>query len=211
MNDLSNEISSAQRPARFRRRIPRAVAAPCMAMILLLPGGCGEFFRNQSTSLGGDQAGSRGQLRVLFINNTPQRAVFTFGAYDQSDPAFPPDFEQFGPRGGDLTLDGDTTSTIRTVDCARVFAIGSPRLHTFITENIDAAAVIAEALVEGIDFYNVGDDGNGADRVGSAGPLEALLGVDFACNALLIVYLEPTGDPTQFRIDFQVIPSASDR
>ena len=88
-------------------------------------GGCTELWRNQTASLGGDQAGDRGTIRAVFINNTPHRAVFTSGTYDQLDSGTRPDFVQFSA-DGDLTLDGDTSSDIGALDCARVFAIGSP-------------------------------------------------------------------------------------
>jgi len=186
---------------------PAALAAVCA---VLSAGGCSEFFRNQSASLGGDQAGDRGTLRVLFINNTPQRAVFTYGTYDQSDPDFQPDFEQFGPLDSDLNLDGDSSSAIRTVDCGRVFAIGSDGLTSLIEANAQGT-VIDEALVDGVGFFDLDTDDNAETRAGVADPLEALLGVDFACNGLLIIYLEPGAGGNGFRLNFQVIPSESGR
>jgi len=190
---------------RFIRRLARPFAA--VAVLLC---GCSDFFTNQSSSLGGDQAGDRGTIRVLYINNTPHRAVFTHGTYDQGDPDFVPDFEQFGPLDQDLNLDGDSTSGYRTLDCGRVFAIGSDGMRALI-ENNDDATVIDEALVEGVEFYEVDEDGNATTRVGAAEPLEALLGLDFACNGLLIIYFESGADAGSFRLDYQVIPSASDR
>lgn len=187
---------------------PGVVAAAVCAA--LFAGGCSEFFRNQSASLGGDQAGDRGNLRVLFINNTPQRAVFTYGTYDQGNPDFQPDFEQFGPLDGDLNLDGDSSSAIRTVPCGRVFAIGSDGLTSLISENVDGT-VIDEALVQGVEFFDLNSDDNADTLIGAADPLEALLGVDFACNGLLIIYLESGAGANEFRLDFQVIPSESDR
>ena len=48
--------------------------------------------------------------------------------------------------------------------------------------------------------------------MGFAPPFEALLGVDFPCSALLIIYFEINdAGPEPFRIDFQLIPSESDR
>ena len=154
-------------------RIDRRTAKTRAAILLMcLPAlcGCSDFFRNQSAPLGGDQAGGRGTLRVLFINNTPQRAVFTYGTYDQGDPGFQPDFEQFGPLVSDLNLDGDSSSAIRSVSCGRVFAIGSDGLRALIAENVDAT-VIDEALVDGVAFFDVTADGNAGNRVGAAEPL----------------------------------------
>lgn len=196
------------------RRMTRLAAVAGVTLIppfSIFSTGCGDFFRNQSASLGGDRAGGRGALRVLFINNTPHRAVFTYGTYDQGDPGAPPDFEQFGPRDRDLNLDGDRSSAIRTVNCGRVFAIGSDGLRSRIEANVEAA-VNDEALAEGVAFFDLDADGNAATRAGIADPLEALLGLDFSCNGLLVIYLEPSaGGGAAFRLDFRVIPSASDR
>jgi hypothetical protein len=181
--------------------------------IIALFCGCTADFRNLIASLGGDSAGERGTLRVLFINNTDARAVFTFGTFDQTDRLSVPSFLQFGLDDSDDVLDGDSESEILELPCGRVFAIGSPRLLQFIEANAADEEPLAVALVEGIDFYDTHtDDSTEPLQLGSAQPFEALLGVDFPCNALLIIYLEPTdaGD-SAFRIDFQLIPSESTR
>jgi hypothetical protein len=47
---------------------------------------------------------------------------------------------------------------------------------------------------------------------GVAPSFEALLGEDFPCNSLLIIFLEPNdAGPDAFRIDFQLIPSSTTR
>ena len=63
--------------------------------------------------MGGRTAGGRGTVQIVVINNTPYRAVFTVGLYDQTDPGFAPAFEQFGHQevgrmleaGGTMRLD----------------------------------------------------------------------------------------------------------
>jgi hypothetical protein len=170
--------------------------------------------------VGSDTAGRRGVVRVLFINHTPHRAVFTFGSYDQTDPFSTPDFEQFSHDEDGLILEGESESPVGPIDCARVFSIGGPQLLTLIEENLPDAPVEAESLVEGVEFFTIdtdpsddGDDGP-ADpvRVGFARPLEALLGVDFPCNALMIIRFEPDDlGPDPFRMDFELIPSESTR
>ena len=87
--------------------------------------GCVDFFANQTASLGGDVAGRRGTVRVLFINNTPYRAVFTYGTYDQTDTSFVPDFAQFALDGG-TTLDAGQASSVAAGN-AEAFAQAGPQ------------------------------------------------------------------------------------
>ena len=193
-------------------------------LLALLPAGCGDWFANWTASLGGNTAGQRGSVRVLFLNETPHRAVFTFGTFDPADQESRPDVEQFGPTDDDPTLDAEATSDIVTLTCGRVVAIGSPQLLDFIAENLSDADLIDEALVEGISFIDPADDSDAdtdgsvddasgsATTAGSALPFEALLGVDFPCESLLILRLEINDPgPAPFRVDFEVIPSASTR
>jgi hypothetical protein len=185
----------------------------------LFVGGCGGDGANLFESFGGDVAGDRGGVQVLFLNNTPYRAVLTFGTYDQTDPAFVPDVRQFTLDDADLELGPDGASGIGALDCARVFSVGGSRMLALIAANGDAADVSSAALVEGAEFYEIPEDDDPDDDVtpepilrGTAAPFEALLGVDFPCNAFLIVRLEqnPPG-PNPFRVDFELIPSQTTR
>lgn len=188
--------------------------AAALALLVCL-GGCGDWFRNLTASFGGTRAGSRGNLRVLFINNTPHRAVFTFGSYDQSDPQAVPSFRQFGPEDFDTNLEGDATSAFITIPCARVFAIGSEELLQRIRDRADASLYFEEGLVDGVEFLGTAADGEGdGDLVsqGFAPAFEGRIGVDFSCNALLIFRLEFNDlGPAPFLIDFELVPAASDR
>lgn len=196
------------------------IAAFSLVVASLTLTGCDDFFVNQTASFGGSVAGQRGIVRVLFINNTSERASFTFGTYDQIDAESQPSFVQFGPNDFDSTLDGGTQSSIVVLDCARVFAIGSPQLLELINRNSNDARLVEEALVAGVEFFSVdgSEEPNDGERTleGSATPFEALLGVDFPCEALLIIRFEPgspdgEGGSTTFRIDFELIPSDSTR
>lgn len=186
-----------------------------VAGLVLLPG-CGVDFSNLTAPFGGDVAGSRGQVQIVFINNTAQRAVFTFATYDQTDPSSEPDFRQFGHNESGLILEGDSTSAIGALECARVFSIGGPRMLALIEENLPDATLAEEATIEGIEFFSVSDDDSEAEpalvRQGKSPPFEALLGVDFPCNALLIIRFEIDDvGPDPFRVDFELIPSRSTR
>jgi hypothetical protein len=208
---------------------------------------------NSTASLGGEEAGDRGNVRVLFINNTSEQAVFTVGTFDRLDQASQPDFEQFGVDSGDRPLPANSSSVILSLDCGRVLGIGSPMLLNLISENLPDVTMIDDAFVSGVMFrhapatdnqsdadnanestgnvnanQNVNDDASvdnasndngeapaGQDQpavVGTAPPFEAMLGVDFPCNSLVIIRFEIDDvGPDPYRIDFQVIPSESTR
>lgn len=194
--------------------------ATAVLFTFVVPGiaGCGEASINLTTSLGGDTAGERGTIRVLFINNTPHRAMFTFGSYDQTDQFSQPDFAQFGLSEFGAILDGDSSSEIISIECARVFSIGGPDLLTLIEQNLSEAALDEDAFVEGVEFFNIpsddaeGDDSGDPISEGSAPPFEASIGVDFPCSALLIIRFEFDDlGPDPFRVDFELIPSESTR
>ena len=189
----------------------RAVLA--LAGLVLSPG-CGSDFSNRTASFGGDTAGSRGRIQVVLINNTPYRAVFTVATYDQTDQSSEPDFRQFGHDENGLLLEGDSTSRIGLLECARAFSIGGPRMLALIADNLPDAPLVDEAAIEGVEFFSVLDGDSAATPVsqGMAPPFEALLGVDFPCNALLIIRLEFDDlGPDPFRVDFELIPSQSTR
>ncbi len=201
------------------RSAPATVLAGIFILSALLGSGCTIPLDNLTASLGGNTTGARGTVRVLFINNTPHRAVFTYGTFDQTDQFSRPDFRQFGVDETSRHLDGNSESSIRPTDgqsplfCARVFSIGSPNLRSLIDENLEGVSVIDEALVDGVEFFDIDDDGDAdANSVGFAPPFEALLGVDFPCAALLIVRFELSDlGPDPFRIDFELIQSDSTR
>lgn len=194
--------------------------APCLAGCILAVwavSGCGSFSHLTAT-LGGENAGDRGQVRVILINNTPFRAVFTIGTFDALDRFSEPDFEQFGLKDRERHLDGNSTSPILSIQCGGVFSVGGSRMLDLIERNRPDATTIDEATVEGVRLYELPSDAtDGADAEpvlqGQAPALEALIGEDFACGSILVLYFEfDDADPgNSFRIDFRVIPAASPR
>jgi len=192
----------------------RRLGAAWLAPGLMVLTGCVVDISNLTAPLGGNVAGSRGQVRIVFINNTPHHAVFTFGTYDQTDQSSEPDFRQFGHDEDGLILEGDNSSAIGALECARVFSVGGPRMLALIENNLPDATLTDEATIDGVEFFSVPDEDAGASPIsqGKAPPFEALLGVDFPCNALLIVRLEIDDlGPAPFRVDFEIIPSRSTR
>jgi len=189
-----------------------AIAALMFVPTMLLIEGCGALFQNQTASLGGDTAGARGTVRVLFLNNTEQRAVFTFGTFDQLDRTTQPDFQQFGVKDREQTLDGGDTSAILSLRCGRVFSIGSRNLLSLLPDTASGGALSDAAQAEGVTFFDVSGGDTDPVPVGTAAPLQTLLGVDFPCGALLVVNLEPADVGSRaFRIDFRFIPADSAR
>ena len=150
---------------------------------------------------------------MLFITTTPHRAVFTYGTFDQADQFAEPRFEQFEPGEFDRTLEGDNQSGIRTLTCGRVFSIGREEVQDAMRLDLAEFDYHDADLIEGVQFFGIGDGAaSGPSRAGSAPPFEALLGVDFACGSLLIIRLEfDDVGPSAFRVDFEVVPSSSER
>lgn len=169
---------------------------------------------NRTASFGGATAGQRGQFGYVIINNTPFRALFTAGAYDDLDQNTVPQIEQFGDDAALQTLEGDSTSAIFQPNCARVFAIGTAELLAVVESNLSDADLDQDAMVPGV-FFSSGELGTeeGAEpNEGVAPASEFRLGVDFACRSFLILRLEfDDVGPAPFRIDFEVIPSTDTR
>ena len=104
-------------------------------------------------------------------------------------------------------------------------SIGGPDLLELIEETVSADVIDEVAIVAGVEFFDVPSRADEEEEeqedddveeepvlVGSAPPLEALLGVDFPCEALLIIRFEFDDlGPDPFRVDFELIPSGSDR
>jgi len=125
-------------------------------------------------------------------------------------------------------LDAEETSSLAfdnddaTLACARVFSIGSPDLLGLITDNVSDELLDdldETAMLEGVEFFDMPAEDDEADEEaepqsrGFAPPFEALLGTDFPCNSLLILRFEidDANPDAAFRVDFEMIPSESDR
>ncbi len=185
-----------------------------VAMLTLWAGGCSvDTFQNQTASFGGDQAGSSGNIGVAFINNTPFRAIFTYGTYNNTDQFDQPDVDQFVSVPGGNALEGEVVGNLRTLSCDRVFSVGDSELLRLIEENADDSALAPEALFEGIAFSSapVGDERTNVATEGFAPPVRALLGVDFPCGSIIIIRFEIADlGVAPFRADFEMIPPRED-
>lgn len=196
--------------ARGTFQIARACA---IAALLASASGC-DSLTHLTTTLGGTNAGDRGTVQVIIINNTPHRAVFTVGTFDDMDRFSEPVFEQFGVKDREQNLDGDSTSPILSLSCGRVFSVGGKRMLDLIARNLPDETTIDEATIEGVKFYELPTDAT-ADPVliGEAPSLEALIGEDFGCGSIIVLHCEfdDAAPQTSFRVDFRVIPAQSAR
>jgi len=191
----------------------RTGAVGLVVALLLLSSGCtADTFLNQTASRGGELAGGSGNIDVIFINNTPHRAVFTYGTYNNTDQFAVPAARQFVGDAGGATLEGDTFAEAVVLPCDRVFSIGDSELLRLIQENMDEATLETldpDVLVEGMAFSSaaLGEEHAGLATEGFAPAVRALLGVDFPCGSVVIIRLEIADvGPAPFRADFEIIP-----
>ena len=139
-----------------------------------------------------------------FVKAVTKLSAF-YGTFDRTDEVSAPDFRRFVLEGEGAVLSGDSQSIVYTLLCCRVFGVGSPDL----LESIGRSSTQADAvdLTEGVRFFD--DD---SVMAGTAPAFEALLGAAFPCGALLVIRLEfDDFGPDSFRVDFELIPSATER
>jgi len=154
-------------------------------------------------------------VQVGFINNTPFRAVFTAGSYDQlNNNGVPTNFVQ-------LRLEGNATTAQIPQPCRGVYSVGSAELVRLIELNRNSPNVnITDnaALITGVNFSGaaLGDPLEAEPTEGTAVGLESLVGVDFTCERtdirqntgtglILYTFEQDAMAPGGFRIDFTFI------
>jgi hypothetical protein len=172
-------------------------------------------FVNNTVALGGSTPGSRGGIEMQFVNNTPFRAIFTFGTYDPQNSTFTPEFGQFFVDADPANrLEGNTTSRLftfagsanGTTGVGRVVTVGGSGIIQFIKDQkLEANDT---ALTPGVTFSSSPLDSPDADQptAGRAPALDLFIGVDYQHDSRIIFTFNV--DPTQasgFRIDHTVI------
>ncbi len=180
------------------------------AVLLTLAAACTpEAFYNNISSLGGTTPGGRSNVGVSFINNTPFRAIFTFGTYDPQNPDFLPQFRQFFvSANASNRLEGNSSSSVISLRCGRAFTVGGQELIDRIRENNLDENANEEALIAGIAFSDrpLDDPDAGQPTAGTDQGITTLQGVEFSCDALLVYTLElDDTQPDGFRIDLDVV------
>jgi hypothetical protein len=182
-------------PSRFRLRFPLSLGG-----VLLIAGGCtGNFISNQIEERSGN-------VSVLFINNTPFRASFSFGAFDSLD-RNPPGAVTFQQ----LLIEANTSAAPVTLPCRRDVAIGTQEVldRALDTNATTGANFNRDAFLVGVAFSSApaGSPGAALPTDGTANPRNTRLGVDYSCEDQLIFTFEVDATaPGGFRIDYNVIP-----
>jgi len=168
----------------------------------------GEVFINNTTSLGGASPGTRGNLEVAFINNTPYFASFTFGVFDPLYETLIPESSRFAADADPalLRLERNSTSDFFPFTCGRVISVGD---HDFIeairTRDTDADLT---TLQEGITFSDLllTDPDVQSFTVNNVNNQTQLLGVHYQCESRVIFTFElDSTQPKGIRIDVDVI------
>ena len=173
-----------------------------------------EGLLHATASLGGDVANQRGNVQLLIINNTPYRAIFSLGGYDEFDRDTEPVLMQFASDPAGLVLEGNAQTPLGQFECHRVFSIGGDGLIARVRANLEEEEYDDELLVGGVYFSSADMNSEEADQPteGVAAPHDAYIGVDFSCGSLLIYRFEYNDvGPEEFVIDLTVIPSESTR
>jgi hypothetical protein len=157
-------------------------------------------------------------ILVGFINDTPFRAIFTFGSYA------PLDNETVPTNFGQLRLEGNTASAQIAQPCNKAFSVGGAELIRLIEENrnlpvIDNILNDEEALVTGVNFSGaaLGDPLEAFPTEGTAEGAVRLAGIDFTCERtdirqpigtglLIFTFVQDAMAPGGFRIDYSFVP-----
>ncbi len=162
-------------------------------------GGCiGTIGRNQL-------AERTGNVTVVFINNTPYQAAFSYGSYDAWDRTpGAVNFEQ-------LTVPANTSSEAATLPCTRNVAIGTDDFvaRVIATKADEAAPAFDPDAFDTTVHFSSAPAGSAAASLPTAGSalgVEKLLGVDYSCeDRLIFTFVEDPDAAGGFRIDYEVI------
>jgi hypothetical protein len=156
-------------------------------------------------------------LSVGFINNTPFRAIFTFGSYDQlDDTTIPTNF-------GQLRLEGNTSSAVIPQPCKKTFSVGGDELIRLINKNKNSPTINItdpQALVNGVNFSGapLGDPLEAEPTEGKSVGSVKEAGIDYACTRssiqqltgkglVLFTFVQDAAAPGGFRTDFSFVPN----
>lgn len=161
--------------------------------------GCSDTWLNLTKVIGDD-------VTMVFINNTPYRAAFSYGSYDawNRNPPGDVDFAQTS-----VEAHSDTAGV--SVTCGRNVAIGTQGLVTRVLDtsaDVDYSGFDANRFDTTVHFSDApaGSDAQYLATAGTAAGLEVLLGVDYSCgDTLMFIFEEDPQVDGGFRIDFQII------
>lgn len=166
---------------------------------------------NNVASLGGTSPGTRGSVKVAFVNNTPFFAVFTYGIYDPFNNTRTPEYEQFFADADHTTqrLERNSTSSTVTFETARVLSLGGADMLDMLSKRGASPTV---DLGVGITFSDkLTTDSTAQKAVLNDFTNQTLeLGTHFTSGSTVIYTFEVDSTATGgIRVDYQVILPAS--
>jgi hypothetical protein len=175
--------------------------AVLVSILVVLTGGCADLIANLIEERSGN-------VTVVFINNTPYRAAFTFGTYDALDRDLPYGEVDLLQR----RLEAMTSTASITLSCRRNLAIGT---EEFVQRARDTEANLVpqfddDAFDTVVHFSDAPIDSDAAalPTVGTAEGREVRLGVDYACgDELIFTLVEDASAPGGFAIEFRLLHS----
>jgi hypothetical protein len=114
-------------------------------------------------------------------------------------------------------LEGNSASTIQTVECHRIFAIGTENLIRATQLNLSPDELqenAQESLVPGVYFSSApaGEEDEAQPTEGAAAPVDLQIGSEFGCSDLIVFRFEINqGGEQAFRVDVEVFPETETR
>ncbi len=187
---------------RHGKVVAGSLVAGLMMGLAVVTAGCGNSWANLTSERTADRGGTFG---VAFVNNTPYRASFSFGAWDAWDKS--PGAVSLNQ----LRVSANTTTATTNVPCRRNFAIGTQEyLDRVILTETDRStqSFDADAFVAYVSFSSAPADSDLAalPTAGTARGVEKLLGADFSCgDEIIFTFVEDPDAEGGFRIDFVVV------
>ena len=182
-----------------RNALVAATLAAVMAGVFAGLGGCG------TATLLNQTKERTGNVTMVFFNNTPYTASFSYGTWDEWDRS--PGAVSLQQ----LRLAPNSSSSATSVTCRRNAAVATQAFYNRViwtktdqnTSNFDPEAF---DVVIHFSAAPSGSDTQGLPTVGTAQGSEKLLGVDYSCaDQLVFKFFQDPDAPGGFRVDFEDI------
>ncbi len=151
------------------------------------------------------------RISILVLNETPYRAIFTLGAYENLNENSVPEFVSFRLESAQSSAEETGTNGFQTETCRRAISLGGQQLLNLIDKNRrnfedEGTTFDDEAMVAGVKFSDapIGDPDEAVATVGTAEPITILNGIDYPCGSIVVFRLFEDADaPGGFRAAFE--------
>lgn len=170
-----------------------------MTAALLAAGGCPSGLAQYLV------AERTGNISIQFVNNTPFRASFSYGTWDELDRNPPGTVTLL-----QLRLAANSSSTVSTAPCRRNMAVGTqPFVDRVLATKADETTNFdPDAFGTVVNFSSAAANSTAAalPTEGTAAGREVLIGRDYSCaDRLIFTFVQDSAAPGGFRIDYEVI------